>query len=71
MSRRTRGKDQCWCTYERARHCSKIILRFISGNVNPLTNNPPPFQRLNFRIPDIMPIKGRGLLIKGLGYPTL
>ena len=35
-----------------------------------MINNSPPFKDRNIRIPIIIPIKGRGLLIKGLGYAT-
>ena len=34
-----------------------------------MINRPPPFNGLNIRIPTIIPIKGRGLLIRGLHYP--
>ena len=33
-----------------------------------MINKPTDFKRLNIRIPTIIPIKGRGLLIRGLGY---
>ena len=33
-----------------------------------MINEPLPFKGLNIRIPIIIPIKGRGLLIMGLGY---
>ena len=33
-----------------------------------MINKPPPFKGLNIRIPIIIPIKGRGLLIRGLHY---
>ena len=33
-----------------------------------MTNQPPPFKALNISIPSIIPVKGRGLLITGLGY---
>ena len=33
-----------------------------------MINKPAPFKGLNIRIPIIIPIKGRGLLIRGLHY---
>ena len=33
-----------------------------------MINKPPPFKGLNRRIPTIIPIKGRALLIRCLGY---
>ena len=36
------------------------------GNVDSRLINPPPFNGLNYRIPIIAPIKGRGLFIGGL-----
>ena len=33
-----------------------------------MINKPPPFNGLDIRIPIIIPIKGRGLLIMGLHY---
>ena len=32
----------------------------------PVINKPPPLKRLNIRIPILIPIKGRGFLIRGL-----
>ena len=32
-----------------------------------MINKPPAFKMLDIRIPIIIPIKGRGLLIRGLG----
>ena len=36
-----------------------------------MINKPPPFMDLNIRIPIIIPIQGRGLLIIGVGYGSL
>ena len=33
-----------------------------------MINKPPPFKGLDIMIPAIIPMKGRGLLITGLGY---
>ena len=33
-----------------------------------MINKPPLFKGLNLRIPIIIPIRGGGLLIRGLGY---
>ena len=35
-----------------------------------MINKAPPFKGLNIRIPIIIPINGRGLLIRGLGYSS-
>ena len=32
-----------------------------------MINKPPPFKGLNIRIPIIIPMKGKGLLVRGLG----
>ena len=40
------------------------------GLCTPMMNIPPLFQGLNIRIPILIPIKGRCVLIRGLG-PTL
>ena len=34
-----------------------------------MINKPLPFKGLNIGIPIIIPVKGRGLLIRGWGYP--
>ena len=39
-----------------------VLVQLLVPNVDP-----PPFKGLNMRILIIIPIKGRGLLIRGLG----
>ena len=48
--------------------CTILILHRLQGNNVDHDVYIPPFKSLNIRIPTIIPVEGRGLLIRGLHY---